>query len=250
MVAFVYGVLAYVAFVFTALYAVGFVEGGFTARSLDGASRPGEGWVAAVVADTVLLGLFAVQHTLMGRPVLRSALAQVLRAPVERSTHVLVSSLFLMQVVLRWKPIPFELWNLELHPLGLALEIAACAGWVIAFAATFQIDHLALFGLAQVIAHARGDDTEPEPARFELPYLYRWVRHPIYFGLLAALWCAPVMTIGHLYFAGVVTAWVVFLARLEERDLAVELREYRAYQARVPMLLPRSRPLRIRKRAG
>jgi protein-S-isoprenylcysteine O-methyltransferase Ste14 len=247
MLVFAYGVAAYVTFVLTSLYAVGFVEG-IAARSLDGASRTGESWLAAVLANTVLFGLLALQHTFMGRPVFRRAWARVLPTTVERSTHVLVSSLFLTHVLLRWKPIPLELWSLQLHPLGLALELASCVGWVIAFAATFQIDHLALFGVAQVLAHVRAE--EREPARFELPYLYRWVRHPIYFGLLVALWCAPVMTVGHLLFATFVTVWAVILARLEERDLAREHREYGAYRARVPMLLPRTRPLRIQKRAG
>jgi protein-S-isoprenylcysteine O-methyltransferase Ste14 len=247
MFVFAYGVVAYVIFVLTSAYAVGFVEG-IAARSLDGASRTGDSWLAAVLANTVLFGLFALQHTFMGRPVFRSAWKSLFPETVQRSTHVLVSSLFLMQVLLRWKPIPFELWSLQLHPLGLALEIASCVGWAIAFTATFQIDHFALFGVAQTLAHVRAE--ERQPARFELPYLYRWVRHPIYFGLLVALWCAPVMTVGHLLLAVFVTAWVVVLARLEERDLAQEHREYRAYQARVPMLLPRTRPVRIQRRAG
>lgn len=248
MFVFAYGVGAYVVFVLTALYAVGFVDNWIVSQTIDGASRSAGGALEAVLVNAVLFGLFALQHAFMGRPVFRSAWARLLPSATERSTRVLVSSLFLMLVFLRWRPIPFALWSLELHPLGLVLEVLSFAGWALALAATLQIGHLELFGLAQVLAHANG--REQEPARFELPFLYRWVRHPIYSGILVALWCAPVMTLGHLLFAGMSTAFVVFLARTEERELSLEFRQYGEYQARVPMLLPRTRPLPVRRRAG
>lgn len=248
MFLFAYGVGAYVVFVLTGLYAVGFVDNWIVSQTIDGVSGSAGSGLEALLVNLVLLGLFALQHTFMGRPVFRSAWARLLPSAIERSTHVLVSSVFLMLVFLRWRPIPFELWSLELHPLGLVLEVLSFAGWALALAGTLQIGHLELFGLAQVLAHAR--DRDPEPARFEIPFLYRWVRHPIYFGILVALWCAPVMTLGHLLFAGASTAWIVFLARLEERELADEHRAYGAYQARVPMLLPRTRPLPLRRRVG
>ena len=247
MFVFAYGVGAYVAFVLTALYTVGFLENSVVSRTIDHAVVT-ERWFDALLSNTILVGFFALQHTLMGRRVFRDAWARTLPESLERSTRVLVSSLFLTQVLLRWRPIPTELWSLELNPLGLLLEVLSIAGWAIAISGTFQIDHLALFGLGQTYAHSRGE--EWEPARFELPYLYRWVRHPIYFGLLVALWCAPVMTVGRVLLAGLVTLWFRILARLEEEDLAREHREYRAYQARVPMLFPRTRPLRVKRRAG
>ncbi|NOT29702.1 MAG: isoprenylcysteine carboxylmethyltransferase family protein [Planctomycetes bacterium] len=248
MVVFAYGVASYVVFVLTALYAVGFVDNWVVSQTIDGGFRTGGSWLEAGLVNAVLLGLFALQHAFMGRPVFRSAWARILPAAAERSTHVLVSSLSLMLVFLRWRPIPLELWSLELHPLGLVFELLSFAGWALAFVGTIQIGHLELFGLAQVLAHVSGK--APAPAGFDVPFLYRWVRHPIYLGLLAAVWCAPAMTLGHLLFAGMSTAFVVALARMEERDLAREHREYRDYQARVPMLLPRTRPLPIRRRAG
>jgi protein-S-isoprenylcysteine O-methyltransferase Ste14 len=248
MVSFAYGVGAYVVFVLTALYAVGFVDNWIVSQTIDGGPGAGGSALAAGLANAVLFGLFALLHVFMGRPVFRSAWARILPSAVERSTHVLVSSLSLMLVFLRWRPIPLELWSLGLHPLGLVLEILSFAGWALAFVGTLQINHLELFGLAQVLAHANGRALEP--ARFDVPFLYRWVRHPIYFGLLVAVWCGPVMTVGHLLFAGMSTALVVVLARLEEQELFREFHAYRAYQARVPMLLPRLRPVPIRKRAA
>jgi protein-S-isoprenylcysteine O-methyltransferase Ste14 len=248
MFVFAYGMGAYVVFLLTALYAVGFTENWIVSRTIDGVSQAGRSWLEAGLVDTVLLALFALQHGFLGRPTFKRAWTTLVPEAMERSTHVLVSSACLMLVFLRWSPIPLEVWNLVLTPLGLVLELLSFAGWTLVLCGTFQIDHLSLFGLAQAFAHARGETLEPR--RLEIPYLYRWVRHPIYFGLLLALWCAPRMTVGHLLFAGVTTIIVVVLARMEERDLALELHQYRDYQARVPMLLPRTRPLRVRRRAG
>lgn len=248
MFVFAYGVGAYVIFLLTSVCAVGFVENWFGARTVDGAPGTAGAGFGAVLANAVLFALFALQHALMGSPAVKRAWDRVGLAGAERSTHVLVSSLFLSLVFLRWTPLPPEVWSLGLHPLGFLLEILSLAGWALAFTGTFQFDHLELFGLRQALAHAQGGTQER--ARFEVPFLYRWVRHPIYFGLLVAVWCAPRMTVGHLLFAALTTAYVVFLARMEERELAYEHREYATYQTRVPMLWPRTTPLPLRKRAG
>jgi len=248
MFVFAYGVVAYLAFVFTSLYAFGFVEGWGVAFSLDGVHAAGGTGLAAGLSNAVLLGLFGLQHASMGHPAFKRAWASLLPESAQRSTHVLVSCLFLMLVFLRWKALPLELWSLGLNPLGFVLETLSYAGWALALTGTFQTDHLELFGLAQALAHAKGET--PEPARFDIQFLYRWVRHPLYLGLLLALWCAPVMTLGRVLFAGLATGYFVLLARLEERQLVSEHREYRAYQAQVPMLLPRMRPLPLRRRAG
>lgn len=248
MFVFAYGVGAYVVFVLTGLYAIGFVDNWIVSQTIDGIPGASVSVPEAALANVILFGLFALLHGFMGSTVFRSAWVRVLPPAAQRSTHVLVSSVSLMLVFLRWRPIPLELWSLGTHPLGPVLELLSFAGWTLALTASAQIGHLRLFGLAQVLAHARGE--EEREARFDVPYLYRWVRHPIYAGLLLALWCAPVMTLGHVLFAGLCTTLVVFLARREERELALEHHAYRAYQARVPMLWPRSRPLPIRRRAG
>lgn len=248
MFVFAYGVGAYVIFVLTSLYAVGFTENWLVSHTIDGVHTTGGTGLAAVLSNAVLLGLFGLQHAFMRHQVFKRAWTSLLPVSAQRSTHVLASSLFLMLVFLRWKELPLELWSLGLNPLGLVLELLSYAGWAIAIVGTFQIDHRELFGLAQALAHVK--EQPLEPARFDVPFLYRWVRHPIYFGLLLALWCAPVMTVGRVLFAALTTYYVRILARMEEHELAREHSEYRAYQARVPMLLPRTRPVSIRRRAG
>lgn len=248
MFVFAYGVCAYLALVLTSAYAVAFVENWGVTFTLDGMHPGGSADLAAVLANALLLGLFGLTHVFLGHPAFKRAWSSLLPAATQRSTHVLVSCLFLALVFVRWKALPLELWSLGLSPLGFVLELLSYAGWALAVTATFQFGHLELFGLAQVLAHVKRD--ELEPVRFDVPFLYRWVRHPLYFGLLLALWCAPVMTLGRVLFAGLATGYFVLLARLEERELVREHREYRGYQARVPMLLPRVRPLAIRRRAG
>jgi len=248
MLVFAYGVGAYVVFVLTALYAIGFVDNWIVSQTIDGAPGASGPMLQAALVNVLLFGIFALQHAFMGSARFRAAWARVLPVAVERSTHVLVSSLTLMLVFLRWRAIPLELWSLGAHPLGFLFEILSFAGWTLALIASAQIGHLPLFGLAQVIAQARGEELE-RPS-FEVPFLYRWVRHPIYAGILLAVWCAPTMTLGRVLFAGLTTALVVFLARREEDELLLEHREYRTYRAHVPMLLPRAQgPIR-RRRAG
>jgi methanethiol S-methyltransferase len=66
------------------------------------------------------------------------------------------------------------------------------------------------------------------------------VRHPLYIGWLTIFWAAPTMTVSHLLFALVTTAYILFAIRLEERDLVDAFgADYVAYRARTPMLVPR-----------
>lgn len=248
MFVFAYGVGAYLLFLLSFLYSIGFVENWIVARSIDGAPGTAGGGPGAWLGNVALLGLFAAQHSLMARPAFKRAWTRLVPAAAERSTYVLLSSLLLMLVFLRWTPIPREVWDLGVHPLAFALEMLSFAGWGLALVGTFQLDHLELFGLKQVFCHARGETLRPP--KFRTPFLYRWVRHPIHLGFLLAFWATPRMTLGHLLLAGFMTVFVLFAVRLEERDLARAHWEYRGYQTRVPMLLPRVRPLPQRRRAG
>jgi steroid 5-alpha reductase family enzyme len=141
----------------------------------------------------------------------------------------------------RWTPLPFALWDFSLHPLGFLVEMLSYAGWALVLLSTFQLDHFELFGLKQVFFHARGE--ELPPPRFRTPFLYRWVRHPLYLGFILAFWATPRMTLGHLLFAGLTTGYILVAIRLEERDLARTYWQYRGYQTRVPMLIPVKGPI-------
>ena len=248
MVVFAYGVGAYVISLLAFLYSIGFVENWIVALTIDGSPRASGGGAEAWIGNIALLALFAAQHSYMARPAFKRAWTRLVPSPAERSTYVLVSSVLLMVLFGRWTPIPREVWDLGVHPLAFVLEMLSFAGWGLVIVAASQMNHLELLGLAQVLRHVRGEP--PPPAKFRTPFLYRWVRHPVHLGFLVAFWSTPRMTLGHLLFAAAMTGYVLVAVRFEERDLAGVHGQYRAYQMRVPMLLPRLRPLPGRRRAG
>jgi protein-S-isoprenylcysteine O-methyltransferase Ste14 len=242
MFVFAYGVAAYVVFLLTFLYAIGFVGNWVVELTIDGApGAAARGGLGAWVGNALLLGLFAVQHSVMARQGFKRLWTRIVPPAAERSTFVLAASLCLMLLFGRWTPIPTVVWDLGLSPLGFVLEMLSFAGWALVLLSTFQIDHLELFGLKQVFLHARGE--ELPPPTFRTPLFYRWVRHPIYLGFLLAFWATPRMTLGHLLFAALTTGYILLAIRLEERDLARAHWQYRGYQSRVPMLFPLQRPL-------
>jgi protein-S-isoprenylcysteine O-methyltransferase Ste14 len=231
----VYGLAVYVFFLGTFLYAIGFV-GNLTPKSIDsGAPAP---LVEALVVNVLLLGLFAVQHSVMARKGFKRWWTRIVPEPVERSTYVLAATAALALLLWQWRPIPEPIvWRVESAAVAQLLGIVFWLGWALLLLSTFLINHFELFGLHQVIINlARRQMTEP---RFKTPVLYKLVRHPIYLGFIVAFWAAPVMTVGHLLFAAVTTAYIFVGIFLEERDLVAQFGEqYQRYRAQVGMLIP------------
>jgi methanethiol S-methyltransferase len=237
VIAFVYGVVAYAAFFATFLYAAGFVGNLLVPKSLD--SLPTGPLGAALLVDLGLLGLFAVQHSVMARPAFKRMWTRIVPQPVERSTYVLASSLAMILLFWQWRPIGGVVWDIE-NPAGRALMYAGFAfGWLLVLVTTFLINHFDLFGLRQVWLHLRDEPYRPLP--FKTPGLYRLVRHPLYVGWLFAFWATPTMTVTHLLFAVATTAYILIAIQLEERDLVDAHPEYASYRRRVPMLVPTGR---------
>jgi protein-S-isoprenylcysteine O-methyltransferase Ste14 len=238
IVAFVYGVVSYAVFFITFLYAAGFVGNLVVPKSLD--ATPVGPLGTSLLIDLVLLGLFAVQHSVMARPAFKRMWTRIVPESVERSTYVLASSLALILLFWQWRPLGGVVWNVE-EPVGRALLYAGFAfGWLLVLVTTFLINHFDLFGLRQVWLHLRGRAYRPLP--FATPGPYRIVRHPLYVGWLFAFWATPTMTVTHLLFAAVTTSYILLAIRFEERDLVDAHPEYADYQKRVPMLVPVGRP--------
>jgi protein-S-isoprenylcysteine O-methyltransferase Ste14 len=232
---FIYGVVSYLIFFGTFLYAIGFIGNFGVPRSLDG---PAEGplWLSLAI-DVGLLGLFAVQHSVMARKWFKDAWTVVVPQPVERSTYVLFSSLALILLFWQWRPLGGLVWSVE-NPAGvIILRVLFAFGWGLVLVTTFLINHFDLFGLRQVWYYLLG--REKPKMRFVAPGPYRLVRHPLYVGWFFAFWMTPVMTLAHLLFAVATTAYILIAIRFEERDLAREHGElYTSYQQSVPMLVP------------
>jgi protein-S-isoprenylcysteine O-methyltransferase Ste14 len=234
LLVFVYGVTAYVAFVVTYLYAVGFVGNVVVPKSLD--SLPTAPFGTALLINLGLLSLFAVQHSVMARPWFKRALLRVVPQAAERSTYVLASSLALILLFWQWSPLGGVVWDIQ-NPTWRAVTYVAFAfGWLLVLVTTFIINHFDLFGLRQIWLHLRGREYKPLP--FVTPGPYRLVRHPLYVGWLFAFWAAPTMTVTHLFFAVVTTAYILAAIQLEERDLIDAHPEYAEYRRRVPMIVP------------
>jgi protein-S-isoprenylcysteine O-methyltransferase Ste14 len=238
-----YGGTVYLVFLATFLYAIAFVGNLPVPKAID-SGEPGAMGVALVV-DTLLLGLFAIQHSVMARPEFKRWWTRLVPSPVERTTYVLLASLALLLLYWQWRPIPEMVWSVT-NPAGaLALQAVFWTGWGIVLLSTFLINHFELFGLRQVYARLRGE-TLPPPV-FKTPLFYKRVRHPIYLGFLLAFWATPTMTVGHLLFAVATTGYILIGIYLEERDLiALFGDQYRRYREQVSMLIPLPR----RKVAG
>jgi methanethiol S-methyltransferase len=235
LIAFLYGIVAYIAFFVTILYAIGFLMGAFVPKTIDTGSETSS--VEALVVNLLLLSLFALQHSVMARKRFKEWWTQFIPKPVERSTYVLFASLALLLLFWQWRPMPAIVWQIDNPDDAACVAAIQLVGWILVFTSSFLINHFELFGLQQVTNNLA--DRETAAPRFRTPLYYKFVRHPIYLGFIIAFWAAPTMTIGHLLFAAVSTAYIFVGIALEERDL-VELfgDDYRKYKQRVSMLIP------------
>lgn len=235
VVVFVYGVACYMVFFATFLYAFGFVGNLVVPKGID--SPATRSFLPAVGIDLLLLGIFAVQHSVMARPWFKRWLTSFIPEPAERSTYVLISSVALIALFIYWQPLGGVIWNLKAPAARLLMYSMFGAGFGLVLLASFLINHFDLFGLRQVWLFVQGKPYTH--LKFRTPLLYKYVRHPLYIGWMLWFWFTPTMTAAHFLFAVLTTAYMVTAIRWEERDLVASLGEnYARYRESVPMLLP------------
>lgn len=237
----VYGIVCYLAFLATFLYTVGFLANVLVPKSID-AGTAAPFWEALLI-DTALLGLFALQHSGMARRAFKQRWRSVFPEAAERSTYVLMSSVTLALLFWQWQPLPTVVWAASTAWVQVPIWAIYALGWILVLVSARLISSGHLFGLQQVREHATGQSlSSPE---FQTPSLYQYVRHPLMLGFLMAFWATPYLTVGRLVFALGLTIYILVGLRLEERDLVGTFGDpYRAYQSQVPMLVPRLRRFR------
>lgn len=233
---FIYGIVAYCIFLVAFLYAIGFVGNLFVPKTIDSGVEPT--LLKAILTNTILLSVFALQHSIMARPKFKEWFTSIFSHAMERSTYILLSSLSLLLVYWQWQPITTLVWETENTILSSILTGIFFLGWLIVLLSTFMINHFELFGLAQIFDNLKNRKTSNP--KFQTNYFYKLVRHPIMLGFLIAFWATPVMTLGHLWFSIVTTLYIfVAVKYLEEKDLRKFIgEEYEKYQKEVPMLIP------------
>jgi protein-S-isoprenylcysteine O-methyltransferase Ste14 len=235
LVAVLFGVVAYGVTLVAMLYLIGFTGNFIVPKSID--SGPAGPLLQSIIVDTLLIGLFAIQHSVMARQGFKRWWTRIVPPSVERSTYVLFASFALLLLYWQWQPIPAPVWTVDNPVTAGAIDAIFWLGWVVLVASTFLLNHFELFGLSQVFMRLFGK--QPSEAKFRTPLLYRRVRHPIYLGILLAVWAAPVMTAGHLLFAVMITGYILIGIRLEESDLIQQFGDqYRRYRQHAAMLVP------------
>lgn len=231
----VYGGISYLIFFLAFNYAILFIGNIFVPVGLDSVATQGN-IINAILINIVLISLFGIQHSVMARPKFKQWLTQFIPAHLERSTYVLISTLFFVPLIFFWQPMGGIIWQFEDPILVGGIYAVFGIGWGILFLASFQLNHFNLFGLRQVWLHFRGQEYTHLP--FQTPWLYSYMRHPLYVGLLIGLWAAPTMTVTHLTLALACTLYVKVGSHYEEQDLKDHLPEYSQYREEVPAFIP------------
>lgn len=234
LLAFVYGLAAYVVFLAVFLWLIAFVGDFAVPKTIN--SGPSGNALPAAMLDLALIALFGLPHSVMARAGFKRRITVIIPPAIERSTYMWVTNALLALLMWQWQPIGTVIWQTQ-GALQIALYGVFAFGWAVLLVSTFLTDHFYLFGLKQITAYLR--NKTPAPMKFQVILFYKLVRHPMMLGILIAIWSVPTMTVGGLIFAAGMTAYILIGIHFEERGLEEELgADYGTYKRTTPMLVP------------
>ena len=190
-------------------------------------------WKTAIW-DIGLIALFGVQHSIMARDWFKNWITSVLPKSVERITYILLTSFVFSIVITQWQPFGDYFWDFRGEWIGFVMYAISILGLSISAISASLINSKSFIGLEQLLS-----PTGTAQKEFVMPFLYNYVRHPIYSGLLLGFWTVPVMSGSGLLFSICMTIYIVIGSYLEERNLVKTFgNEYKYYQQQVPMFIP------------
>jgi protein-S-isoprenylcysteine O-methyltransferase Ste14 len=126
--AFLFGGVAYLTFLFTILYAIGFVSGIAVPKTID--TGPKSELFEAIVVNLALMLLFAIQLGVMARRWFKHWWTRFIPTAIEHSTYVLCASLTLLLLFWQWRPIPAIIWDVQEPEMAMLIATVSFVGWV------------------------------------------------------------------------------------------------------------------------
>ncbi len=230
-----YGLVCHVMFLLIFLYLICFLGNFLVPKTIDNGTPSSTG--KALIVNTVLLGVFAIPHSVMARQRFKKWWTQFVPKVIERSTYVLVSNLLLILLFCKWEPMIGVVWEVENQTTATMLSILFFIGFGIVVISSLIMDHFDLLGTRQVVLYAL--EREYTPPKFKVEGFYKFVRHPLLLGWHISFWSTPRMTTGHLLFSVATTVYMLIAIRFEEQDLMTFYGDaYRNYRSKVSMLIP------------
>lgn len=230
-----YSLLCYILGLTIILYYIGFLAGILVPKTINSGS--GSDFYSSLAINLLLLIMFGLQHSVMARKSFKNRYKSYFPASTIRSTYILLSSIILGVVIWLWQPMPQVLVEFTETWQRITIYTLYGVGWFVGIFSTFLIDHFDLFGLKQAWSHWKGENQFQY--QFRTPLLYKLVRHPIYLGWFMIHWFTPVLTLGHILYATVITIYIYIAISYEEQDLVDQFGdEYIEYKKTTPKLIP------------
>jgi len=201
-------------------------------------SEPTQPLAIALSVNAGLLLLFGTQHSIMARKSFKKIWTTIIPPQLERSFFVVISGLLCFLIAYNWMSVDGVLWSFAKGSIPYYISYTVYfLGIFWLLSASFLINHFELFGLQQGFHHMIGKKKGPQKF-VEFAY-YKFVRHPIYTGVIMIGLGTPHMSMTHFLLAGGILAYIFVGYRLEEKDLVNEFGEdYEEYRSRIPALVP------------